>query len=280
MSMKKMSRGGVRRWPLAALALALGMCFASSASADTIGAAGGDTPCYGSFVLGSANYQVLPSAGGTITSFAVQTTATASGQQLDFLVLRPAGSSYTVVGRTGLVTLAGTGIERFPANISVRQGDIIGQFLSNGNGFNCLRNGVTSRDLEKSQSDDPKVGDTVTFDNSSGRYDLNESATLVPRGLSLTCEPGSVHVGQATTCVATYSGSTHPTGTVTFATNASGRFSAPTCTLVQLGGNQARCSVTYTPSAVPPTTHKIYANYSGDSINQPAHTSTTVNVTP
>jgi uncharacterized protein YfaP (DUF2135 family) len=94
---------------------------------------------------------------------------------------------------------------------------------------------------------------------------------------ALACSPGALRVDQASTCTATVTGSTHPTGTVSFATNSSGHFGSATCSLTQIGGTQAHCSVTYTPAA--PGSHKIYANYAGDPANDPSHASTTVTVT-
>ncbi|MEA2301562.1 MAG: hypothetical protein QOE44_2097, partial [Solirubrobacteraceae bacterium] len=92
------------------------------------------------------------------------------------------------------------------------------------------------------------------------------------------CSPQSVRVGQASTCTATVTGpgTAAPTGVVSFSTNSSGHFSAPTCTLVPIGGNQARCSVTYTPSAPGTGTHTVYANYAGDATTPASHSSTTV----
>ena len=58
-----------------------------------------------------------------------------AGQQLDFVVLHPVGmgSNYTVVGKTGLVTLAGTGaVETFPGQHSRSAGDILGFWTSTG----------------------------------------------------------------------------------------------------------------------------------------------------
>jgi hypothetical protein len=67
---------------------------------------------------------------GLISSFSFQLDSRNTGQQLDFLVLRPARdeNSYTVVGKSGLVTLAGTGLETFTVNppIAVQLGDFIG----------------------------------------------------------------------------------------------------------------------------------------------------------
>ena len=96
---------------------------------------------------------------------------------------------------------------------------------------------------------------------------------------TLGCSPVSVAVGRPSTCTATVTGAIHPTGTVSFASNSSGTFSAPPCTLAPIGGNQARCSVTYTPTSVGSGAHKIYANYSGDTVNAPSAASTTIAVT-
>ncbi|MEA2265891.1 MAG: hypothetical protein QOE27_1474, partial [Solirubrobacteraceae bacterium] len=100
----------------------------------------------------------------------------------------------------------------------------------------------------------------------STTVNVQSSASAV----TVTCSPGSLQVGQPTTCTATVTGSTRPTGTVTFASNSSGTFNSTTCTLVLIGGNQARCSVVYTPSSTGSAIHKIYASYSGDVSNSRA----------
>ena len=43
----------------------------------------------------------------------------------------PAGN-YKVVGKTGLVTLLGIGLQTIPANIAVQSGDILGFFVAGG----------------------------------------------------------------------------------------------------------------------------------------------------
>jgi hypothetical protein len=65
---------------------------------------------------------------------------------------------------------------------------------------------------------------------------------------------------------------------VAFAGNSYGTFSSSTCTLVALGGNQASCSVTYTPTIRGTGAHKIYVTYSGDAGNPQSRGSTTVSV--
>jgi hypothetical protein len=79
--------------------------------------------------------------------------------------------------------------------------------------------------------------------------------------------------GTPSTCTATVTGSLHPTGTVSFASNTGGTFAPASCTLVDIGGNQARCSVQFTSRHA--GTVKVYGNYSGDANNTPSHGSTT-----
>ncbi|HEV2975512.1 MAG TPA: hypothetical protein VGX69_11060 [Solirubrobacteraceae bacterium] len=79
------------------------------------------------------------------------------------------------------------------------------------------------------------------------------------------------------TCTATIgdaapSGSTNPTGTVSFATRNGGAFiSGNTCTLANtpLSGNTSSCSVQFAPPSKPGTLPEIVATYSGD----PTHNS-------
>lgn len=61
-------------------------------------------------VRADPTYVVPPADDGTITRFSFELTSINAGEQLRFVVLRPAGGlNYTVVGQTGVVTLAGTG---------------------------------------------------------------------------------------------------------------------------------------------------------------------------
>jgi hypothetical protein len=162
---------------------------AASALATTIGQSGGDIECnpVGGSVIGDTNY-VVPSGGGVITSFSFQSKPENAGNQIDFLVLRPAGpSSYTVVGKTGVKTLAGTGLETFspPSSIAVQGGDILGFWVISPPGEtsfqNCLRftgsgGGAIGSDQNTA---DPNTGDTVRLPVSDSLTDVNESANLV-----------------------------------------------------------------------------------------------------
>ena len=63
--------------------------------------------------------------------------------------------------------------------------------------------------------------------------------------------------------MAAISGTTSPSGTVTWTTNGAGSFVTSPCTLSGTGGS-ATCSVTYTPSSVGAGSHLVTASYSGD----------------
>jgi hypothetical protein len=176
-----------RRAALALATAALGtLALAAPALADTtIGQTGGDAgvTCTGDPILRADTNYVVPSGGGTITSFSFQSVASNAGQQLDFLVLRPAGgSNYTVVGKTNLVTLAGTGaVETFAANIAVQGGDILG-FWHPGELQACLRfvvRGGAILSEEGTPPTDPSVGDAVSLPLVTGVTALNLSANLV-----------------------------------------------------------------------------------------------------
>lgn len=108
-----------------------------------------------------------------------------------------------------------------------------------------------------------------------------------PTSTAVTCSPGTVAIGQATTCTATVTdtgstGATMPAGTVTFASNASGgTFSSSSCTLTPASGNgQASCSISYTPGQVGSGTQTITASYSGDTGHNASSSQFTVTVNP
>jgi hypothetical protein len=111
-----------------------------------------------------------------------------------------------------------------------------------------------------------------------GLLGLAPAASAVTSSSAFACSPVSVRVGQPTTCTVTVTGVGHPTGTVAFASDSSGAFSPTTCTLTLIGGNQARCRVTYTPTSVQSGLHHITATYSGDPKNTATQYSTNVDV--
>jgi hypothetical protein len=107
-----------------------------------------------------------------------------------------------------------------------------------------------------------------------------------PTSTSVTCSPGTVAVGQATTCTAMVTdtvsgGQTTPTGTVAFTSSRPGSFSGSPCTLTGSGAS-ASCSVTYAPGAsgTPTRADTITATYGGDSTHDGSSGSTSVTVRP
>jgi hypothetical protein len=153
---------------------------AGSALAATIGQTGGISECTPDAVFADSDY-VVPTSGGTITSFSFQSDSSNAGQQLSFLVLRPTSVNfdYTVVGMTQVVTLAGTGLETFPADITVQGGDIIG-FWTDTPVENCVHlvssggGNLTGADAPS----EPSLDDSILFTDQEPTLDNNESATL------------------------------------------------------------------------------------------------------
>ncbi len=199
--MESIRRGGAGR--IATLAAVLVAAFAADASAATIGQTGGSFDCTGPSVSADVNYEI-PAGGGEVTSFSFQSIAGNAGQQLDFLVLRPSGAtSYTVVGRTGLVTLAGTGLETFPSAIFAQSGDIIAFWQADGLAttgdflHNCYRDGTGTSVFTDDNTPDPAVGGTVVIDPAwtSPGLDVNEAANLAPDTTPPTCQVTAVRAG-------------------------------------------------------------------------------------
>ncbi|HLI61011.1 MAG TPA: S8 family serine peptidase [Solirubrobacteraceae bacterium] len=102
---------------------------------------------------------------------------------------------------------------------------------------------------------------------------------------AISCAPAAVTVGQATTCTATVSDGdpnslVAPTGTVTFASNASGTFaSGGSCTLAAGSSpGQGSCSIGYTPTAVGSGEHQLTAAYGGDAAHVSSSGSSTLAV--
>ena len=125
-------------------------------------------------------------------------------------------------------------------------------------------------------------GDTVvagapgaTVNGNAGQgaaYVFGPAASADPTTTSVSCLPGTVAVGQSTTCTATVTDTaaspSTPTGTVSFSSDTSrGAFSSSgSCTLSPTGtAGQASCSVSYTPGQIGIGTQTITASYGGDS---------------
>ncbi|MEA2300061.1 MAG: large repetitive protein [Solirubrobacteraceae bacterium] len=260
------------------------------ASAATIGQTGGTYSCAGTGgggVFASPAY-VVPPGGGTLTSFSFQSRPVDSGAKADFLALRPFAprdgapfGGYTVVGRTGIVTLAGTGLEAFPVDVPVSGSEILGTWTNLLP--SCLRadpNGSITA-INPGARGDPSVGEDLMTLAPSGTpgYLNNESAQLTPTP-ALTVACGHTRVALETTCTATVTGSSSPSGTAMFSSDSSGIFDATSCSLVVFAPSQAHCSVGYTPTTAGSGSHRISVAYSGDLDNAPSSASTMLAVDP
>jgi hypothetical protein len=182
--------------------LLVGAAFAAlpvgSALADTtLGSVGGGNFACASDVWVDSAY-VVPSGSGAITSFSFNSDWQNTGQQLDFLALRPVAGGYTVVGETGLITLAGTGVETFAASIPVQVGDVLGFWLTNGF-VNCAHPaGQGPASVQRvSAGTDPSIGQTLVpaVIVVIAGIDLNESANL--RALPVATTAPATGIGDA-----------------------------------------------------------------------------------
>jgi hypothetical protein len=219
-------RSGARwRLPLAVGVLALGTSFAGVASAATVGGIGDGGPgCGVTGILADTSYTV-PAGGGTVTGFSFQSDVANLGDTLDFLVLRPVGAGqYEVVGGTGLVALAGSGTETFPADIQAQAGDILGFFQNNIQ--NCGNSGPGS--IVGTPTSDPPDGATVTLPALASGFDLNESATLVNFGLTKTSSGGG---SSATSTTGAATQSQPLTYTLAYTNNSGGGTASPSTTV-------------------------------------------------
>jgi hypothetical protein len=102
--------------------------------------------------------------------------------------------------------------------------------------------------------------ETLTVNTTTGGNPIETTTTL-------DCAPGTVEVGDASTCTATVTNSSAgatPTGTVTFQP-AGSEFSQPTCDLTG-SGQAATCTVDFTPAS--PGIHSLTASYGGDEAHQ------------
>jgi large repetitive protein len=113
-----------------------------------------------------------------------------------------------------------------------------------------------------------------THQGSSGSTEVTFTKHATTTALS--CEPGGVEIGQASTCTATVldtsADPSAPGGSVELDSNEEGNFAnGGTCALSPEGQDTASCTVDYTPSAVPVSqTHTVHAEYSGDDTHEPS----------
>jgi hypothetical protein len=173
----------------ASLALAIGLASAASASATvTIGQLGVPPPgeCSGSAsefaqpTVTSGNTYVVPAGGEKITGWSINAPSGA-GQIVTMKIYRVAGTTYTVVGHDGPRNLTASVQNNFPADISVKPGDVLGLSHASGSSTGCAfpvpgENGQTQL-LFSDLSD----GQSGTFGPSGGGFRLNIEAQVAIR---------------------------------------------------------------------------------------------------
>ena len=98
---------------------------AGSALAKTIGQTGGRVGCPAQVCMAIPITWSLPAVGRSRASRSDLTRQIPVGSWISWCCGRR-DRELQGGGKTGLVTLAGSGLETFPANISVRAGDILG----------------------------------------------------------------------------------------------------------------------------------------------------------
>ena len=117
----------------------------------------------------------------------------------------------------------------------------------------------------------------------TGSAGSDDVVAINPTKTSVSCEPGSVVVGEATTCTASVEDisdeATPVEGKVSFSTDSDGQFTpAASCTLAFKAGEGTSCQVTYTPRGVGSGSHRVTASYDGDVEHASSPGSTQVSV--
>jgi hypothetical protein len=153
-----------------------------------------------------------------------------------------------------------------------------------------------SVEYTQSEAGSPTITGTYSGDAHESPSSGGSSVTFEKRSTTteLTCTPGSLAAGTATSCTATvtdnHADPHPPTGTVSFTASGSGKFQPGSCSLNPSGAATSSCKVSYTPATA--GGQKISASYvgspasdasSGDtsiSVSGPHSTSTAVSCTP
>ncbi len=178
---------GKARLAAIVLAFASAVLWAGPAHAGTpiqLGEVGPATTCLSgsSFVqvsVGAPPSYSVPAA-GTITSWSHQANDSASPGTGRLQVWRPAGgTSYTLVGRSGLRVFETSKLSTFATDIPVKAGDVLGLRLHSGAPACLIENDV---DVVAAVpfSADPKLNTTLEFPPGIAEGRVNVSATLDP----------------------------------------------------------------------------------------------------
>ncbi len=163
---------------------------ASAQAATTLGQTGPAGTCSGGFgqvqdAGGGAPGYTIP-ADGVITSFSAASDS--ASEQVKLLVLQPvSGTTYNVVAQSDAGTFTATGVQTFPTQISVRAGQVIGDW-----GYICgLGTSNAADHFHYFSGGDPVVGAPQDFDI-AGPPDVraNLSANLEPTAVPVGPAPG------------------------------------------------------------------------------------------
>ncbi len=213
------------------------------------------------FVLATVPTPAAPQPAPTSTTVSCQPTEVTIGQ---------ATSCTTVVTDTAPGATAPTGAVTFASDTA--GGTFSGNSSctlapSQSTGVASCTVTYTPGQGSLSQTVTASYGGNSRYAASSGQASV--TVTLIPSTTVLTCQPGTVVIGQTTSCTAvvtdTSSSPTSPAGTVTFASDTGGGFSSNSCAPAPDGTTgQSSCTVSYTPDQVGSGTQTVTASYGGD----------------
>jgi hypothetical protein len=200
--------------------------------------------------------------------------APGSGTETSLRCTPPAVPVHAPTACTATVTNTGSGTPTMPTGEIEFSSEESGSFsedrctLSNGVcevTYTPTAVGSGTHDLTASYDGDHTH--QPSHDITTVQVHLRATDTSVECGLTQT----EAWVGQSITCTATVTDTdsgtpSTPTGTVTFASDSSGKFSGNPCTLSAAPSNtSASCSIIYTPPSYSSAVPDISASYSGDS---------------
>ena len=122
----------------------------------------------------------VPAGGGVIVAWRVEAFKVDEILKLKVVRPTPLTNVFTVVGESDTFGFPGPGIQEFPAQIPVDEGDRIG-FTTGSAGFSgCIAATSDPADIRRVVVGDPAVGSTVTTSGPSLMSTLNLAATVEP----------------------------------------------------------------------------------------------------
>lgn len=271
-----------------ALGLALGPAGAANAAvtlgSTTLGTS--TSSCFSSDVLTEATSDpstpyAVPAGGGEITQWATRMTAGNELAPLTFVVLRPSGGSYTVIGVDSVTLPASVptgGVASFTLStpIAVEGGDTLGLYTGASTAAICYSDGGSTPTgdsvVSLGEASPPANGQSLSVvapGQSPGGYTIDVSATLAvsqDAAVTTSTAPAKPTVGNLAVLASTVTNDgpgalsitfrdTVPSGlTIDFASTGSGNCTVSgqlvTCTVTGLAaGGSAPVNVVVTPQA-------------------------------